>query len=331
MKNFADRIIDAVERKRSCVVVGLDPQLDSLPSELREKAQRSNSDAADAVLEFNRRVLRAVADHAAAVKPQSAFYEALGWEGVRAYAETIRAAHECGLLVIGDVKRGDIGSTAEAYAQGHLDLFQADAVTVNPYLGTDGVAPFLRRAGQGKGIFVLVKTSNPSSVELQDLELAGDPFDCAPALRSSAVSAGGEEQGRPEHGRTGEKLYERVAALVERWGAESRGESGYSAVGAVVGATFPAAAEKLRKLMPHAVFLVPGYGAQGATAADCRPCFDAAGRGAVVNSSRGIIFAWRKPGQLETPPDWESAVARAAAKMNAELNAECRMITEKVE
>ncbi|MGD1001336.1 MAG: orotidine-5'-phosphate decarboxylase [Candidatus Brocadiia bacterium] len=289
MKNFADRLIETVECKRTCVVVGLDPQLDSLPSDLREKARRSTADAADAVMEFNRRVLAAVADHAAAVKPQSAFYEALGWEGVRALAGTVRAAHDCGLLVIADVKRGDIGSTAEAYAQGHLDLLQADAVTVNPYLGIDGVAPFLKRARDGKGIFVLVKTSNPSSVDLQDLDASGA------------------------------KLYEKVAELVERWGGECRGECGYSAVGAVVGATFPAAAEKLRRLMPHALFLVPGYGAQGATAEDCRPCFDAQGRGAVVNSSRGIIFAYRRPDQPQAPPDWDSAVAGAAIKMKEEL------------
>jgi orotidine-5'-phosphate decarboxylase len=288
MKNFADRLIETVERKRTCVVVGLDPQLDSLPSDLREKARRSTAGAADAILEFNRRVIGAVADHAVAVKPQSAFYEALGWEGVRAFAETIRAARDRGLLVIADVKRGDIGSTAEAYAQGHLDLLQADAVTVNPYLGTDGIAPFIKRAKEGKGIFVLVKTSNPSSVELQDLDACGA------------------------------KVHEKVAELVERWGGECRGESGYSAVGAVVGATFPAAAEKLRRLMPHALFLVPGYGAQGATADDCRPCFDAHGRGAIVNSSRGIIFAWRRLDQAQTP-DWDLTVARAAAKMKEEL------------
>jgi orotidine-5'-phosphate decarboxylase len=289
MKNFADRLIETIERKRTCVVVGLDPQLDSLPTELRDKARRSNAEAADAILEFNRRVLHAVADHAAAVKPQAAFYEALGWEGMRAFAETIRAARDCGLLVIADVKRGDIGSTAEAYAQGHLDVLQADAVTVNPYLGLDGIAPFLKRAKDGKGIFVLVKTSNPSSVELQDLDAAGA------------------------------KLYEKVAELVERWGADCRGECGYSAVGAVVGATFPAAAEKLRRLMPHALFLVPGYGAQGATADDCRLCFDARGRGAVVNSSRGIIFAYRRPDQPQTPPDWDLTVAGAAVKMKEEL------------
>lgn len=285
MKNFADRLVAAIEQKRSCVVVGLDPKVDALPPELKERAQRSRADAAEAILDFNRRVLRAVAEHTVAVKPQSAFYEALGWEGVRAYAETIRAAHDNGLLVIGDVKRGDIGSTAEAYAEGHLDLFESDALTVNPYLGTDSIAPFVKRAPQGKGLFILVKTSNPSSCELQDLDAGGA------------------------------RVYERVADLVERWGAEARGARGYSAVGAVVGATYPEAAGALRARMPHAFFLVPGYGAQGATAADCRPCFDSSGLGAVVNSSRGIIFAFAKAPALP----WESAVAQAAERMKSEL------------
>ncbi len=285
MESFGDRLTEAMERKSSCVVAGLDPRTDALPDEFRARAGRSRADAAQAVLDFNLHVLDAVAPHCVAVKPQSAFYEALGWEGVRAYGETVRAARERGLLVIGDVKRGDIGSTAEAYAEGHLDLFDCDSVTVNPYLGADGIAPFLKRARAGKGVFVLVKTSNPSSVELQDLDCGGGP------------------------------VYERVAALVHAWGESSVGRSGYSAAGAVVGATFPDAAARLRGLMPRAVFLVPGYGAQGATARDCRPCFDARGRGAVVNSSRGILFAYGKSGGV----GWAEAVRDAARKMQEEL------------
>jgi orotidine-5'-phosphate decarboxylase len=284
MQNFADRLIEAIESKGSCVVVGLDPRLDSLPEGLRAGP---GATAAEAVLEFNRRVIRAVAPHAVAVKPQSAFYEALGWEGVRSYAETIRFAQEHELLVIADVKRGDIGSTAEAYAEAHLDRFGADAVTVNPYLGIDSIAPFVKRAKDGKGIFVLVKTSNPSSVDIQDLE-------------------SGER-----------KVYEHVADLVERWGAGCRGTSGYSAVGAVVGATFPQTAAELRRLMPHAIFLLPGYGAQGATAEDCRSSFDADGRGAIVNSSRGILYAFAKPEKAGLP--WEEYVAQAAERMRWEL------------
>jgi len=285
VQNFADRLTAAIDEKKSCVVVGLDPRIESLPAGLRDRAAQSAAAAADAVLEFNRRVIEAVAPHAVAVKPQAAFYEALGWEGFRAFGRTIRVAQEHGLLVIADVKRGDIGSTAEAYAKAHLDRLGADAVTVNPYLGADSIAPFLERAPQGKGIFALVKTSNPSSTEVQDL-LVGETT-----------------------------LYERVAALVDRWGHPHIGESGYSAACAVVGATFPKAAERLRQLMPRAIFLVPGYGAQGGGAEDCRPCFDANGHGAVVNSSRGILFAFREaPGV-----PWERAVGDAAKRMKGDL------------
>ena len=260
------------------------------PSELREKARRSTADAADAILEFNRRVLDAVAEHAAAVKPQSAFYEALGWEGVRAFAETIRAAHDCGLLVIADVKRGDIGSTAEAYAQGHLDLLQADAVTVNPYLGMDGIAPFLKRAKDGKGIFVLVKTSNPSSVELQDLDASGA------------------------------KLYEKVAELVERWGGDCRGRIRLQRRRRgrrrhVPGRRRETAPADAARAFPRPRLRRAGRDGRRLPARASTP----QGRGAVVNSSRGIIFAYRRPDQPQTPPDWDSTVARAAAKMKEEL------------
>ncbi len=289
MANFADRLISAVDDKRSCVVVGLDPRPDALPPGLRERATESAEGAAEAVLEFNQRVLDAVAPHVVAAKIQSAFYEALGWRGVRCYGETIVAAKKRGLLTIADVKRSDIGSTAEAYAKAHLDHFGADAVTVNPYLGSDGIAPFLKRTSEGKGLFVLVKTSNPSAAELQDLDSAGAP------------------------------LHERVAALVTQWGAGSRGEQGYSAAGAVVAATYPGAAARLRELMPDVIFLVPGYGAQGAAAEDCRPCFDKRGRGAIVNSSRGIIFAYAGVGRRSDP--WEESVEEAARHMKESLEA----------
>jgi orotidine-5'-phosphate decarboxylase len=289
MQNFADRLIEAVEDKRSCVVVGLDPHIESFPEDIRKDIGASSAEAAQAILKFNRQVISVIAEHAVAVKPQSAFYEALGWEGVRAYAETIKIAHEHDLLVIADVKRGDIGSTAEAYAKAHLDHFGADAVTVNPYLGTDSIQPFIKRTGAGKGIFVLVKTSNPSSTDIQDLDSGN------------------------------RKVYEHVADLVERWGATCRGASGYSAVGAVVGATFPDIAAGLRRVMPHAIFLLPGYGAQGATAEDCKSCFDADGRGAIVSSSRGIIYAHTK---AEKPGfSWDAYVAQAAGRMRQELEA----------
>ena len=285
MSNFADRLTAAIDEKQSCLVVGLDPRIDSLPPALRERAQGSADAAAEAVLEFNAKVIEAVAPHAVAVKPQVAFYEAIGWQGYRAFGETVRVAQDHGLLVISDVKRGDIGSTAEAYAQAHLGEFDADAVTVNPYLGTDSIAPFLEYAPKGKGIFVLVKTSNPSGAELQDLETGGV------------------------------MLHEQVGRLVEQWGEPHRGVCGYSAACAVVGATYPEAAGELRRQMPHTLFLVPGYGAQGGGAEGCRPCFDANGHGAVVNSSRGIIFAYNKV----ATDDWPQAVADAARAARDDL------------
>jgi orotidine-5'-phosphate decarboxylase len=267
------------------VVVGLDPDLGRMPPcvlpDLPDEAGDPAA-AARSVTDFNRAIIDAVADLVPAVKPQVAFYERLGLDGLEAYAATIEHAHRRGLLVIGDVKRGDIGSTAAAYAEGHLGEpppatgrsgLTADAVTVNPYLGRDGVAPFIECASRhGRGLFVLVKTSNPSSGELQDLAVAGD---------------GGHRT-----------LHEVVASLVARWGTEAGvGASGYSPVGAVVGATYPDHARRLRRLMPHAIFLVPGYGAQGGGAADVVPCFDRRGLGAVVSASRSVLYAWQRSGE----------------------------------
>lgn len=285
MAHFGDRLTAAIREKRSCVVVGLDPRVSRLPRPLRDRATRSREDAARAVVEFNRGVLEAVAPYAVAVKPQAAFYEELGWQGFKALEETVAAARRMGLLVIADMKRGDIGSTAAAYARACLDTLDADAVTVNGYFGSDGVAPFLEHVARGKGVFVLVKTSNPSSVEVQDVR-AGEQF-----------------------------VYERMADLVTQWSAGHIGREGYSAVGAVVGATFPAVIARLRAAMPHAILLLPGYGAQGATAGDCAGAFDANGLGAVVNSSRGIIFAYE-----DAPAaDWRTAVGNAARRMRDDL------------
>lgn len=293
--NFADRVMAATREKKSCVVVGLDPRADSLPAEFGLSPGKEIGDEriADAIVEFNRRVIRAVAPVAAAVKPQVAFYEQFGWHGMRAYAETIALAHEAGLIVIGDVKRSDIGATAEAYANAHLGKLNADAVTVNPYLGSDGIKPFTEFCKWGKGVFVLVKTSNPSSAELQDWP--------------------GE----------GQALFHRVAALVETWGAAHRGECGYSAVGAVVGATFPKVAAELRQAMPHTIFLLPGYGAQGADAEACRACFRSDGFGALVSSSRGVIFAWKSEPWRSRYGEakWEAAVQAAAIEMRDSLEA----------
>jgi len=248
-------------------------------------------------------VIQAVAPAAVAVKLQVAFYERFGLEGMRAYAQTIREARAAGLIVIGDVKRGDIGSTAEAYAMAHLpgpqeaawegeEQFHVDAVTVNPLLGSDGVLPFVERAARsGCGVFALVKTSNPSSSELQHLECSGRP------------------------------LYERLGELVERWGLPHVGRRGYSVLGAVVGATFPAELERLRGVAPHAPFLVPGYGAQGAGVREALPAFDTAGLGAIVSSSRGIIYAYERSPYVEQfgRADWQEAVRAAAECMRRGL------------
>lgn len=277
--HFADRLCVAIERLGSPVVVGLDPRLELLPEPLltacRCEFGATPRAAAEAFWRFNRAIIDAVHDVVPVVKPQVAFYERYGLDGMRVFAQTVAYARERGLLVIADAKRNDIGSTAEAYAEAFLGTptifgqaassdFAADALTVNGYLGSDGIRPFTEQGAQrGRGIFVLVKTSNASSGDLQDQLIDGQP------------------------------LYEHMGALVETWGKDYRGACGYSAVGAVVGATYPEQARRLRVLMPHTLFLVPGYGAQGATAADVVGSFDAKGLGAVINASRSIIFAYR--------------------------------------
>jgi orotidine-5'-phosphate decarboxylase len=289
--NFADRLLTAVEAKRSHVVVGLDPDYGSMPPELLAKYEDlvfadQNERVCECFREFLERLLDGLAEYAVAVKPQLAFFEALGYRGYRLYEDIVARAHESGYLVVSDAKRGDIGNTAEAYAKAHLDVVGADALTVNPYFGSDGLKPFLRRAEDGgKGLFVLVKTSNPSSVEVQDLVLT-----------------------------SGETLYRRVAALVEGWGASAVGEFGYSSVGIVVGATHPREAADLRRAFPRTPLLIPGYGAQGATAADLRGVFDASGTGAVVNSARAILYAYAKRGG-----DWLDAARAEAAAMREAL------------
>jgi orotidine-5'-phosphate decarboxylase len=301
--HFADRLVEATERKQSQVVVGLDPRMDMMPPEIVDGTDRTPCAAAAAILRFNERIIDAVAEVAVAVKVQIAFYERFGSEGLRAYAQTIRAARERHLLVIGDVKRNDIGSTAQAYADAHLPStessewevsgdFQADAITINPLFGSDGVEPFVVRAQQsGSGLFALVKTSNPSSGEIQDLQCPDQP------------------------------VYERIGALVEEWGNGLRGDSGYSLLGAVVGATYPEELQTLRHLMPHAIFLVPGFGAQGGGVDEVVGAFDSEGHGAVVNSSRGIIYAFRRKPGCEThgSENWDMAARDAAETMRRQI------------
>lgn len=299
--HFADRLCVAIERTGNPVVVGLDPRLESLPASIVTACRQEYGDtvqaAAEALWRFNRGIIDAVYDLVPAVKPQLAFYERYGIDGMRAFARTVAYARDAGLMVIADAKRNDIGSTADAYAdaflgasrvfdQGRRGDFAADALTVNAYLGGDGIRPFVERAYRhGNGLFVLLKTSNASSGELQDLLIEGRP------------------------------LYEHLGALIEVWGQESRGTCGYSAVGAVVGATYPEQGRRLRALMPHTLFLVPGYGAQGATAADVAGCFDAQGRGALVNAARSLIFAYRTaPYAARYQPEAYAAATRAATQ-----------------
>ena len=273
------RLIERMDETKAPVVVGLDPTLAIIPQSIQKKyydhVGESMEAAGEAILAFNKKLVDAVYDLIPAVKPQIAMYEAFGIPGLVAYKHTVDYCHDKGLLVIGDAKRGDIGSTSTAYANAHIGkvevgsksyhVFDEDFVTVNPYLGSDGVRPFIDVCNEeDRGIFILVKTSNPSSGEFQD-QLVG-------------------EDNRP--------LYELVAEKVAEWGEESM-DGDYSNVGAVVGATYPEMAEVIRDLIPKACILVPGYGAQGASGKDLRAFFNKDGRGAIVNSSRGIIAAYK--------------------------------------
>lgn len=305
------RLIREIQKKNAPIVVGLDPQMALIPQKLLDKNYQQYGQtlegAANAFWDFNRAIIDAVCDLIPAVKPQSAMYERLGLAGEAVYHKTISYARDKGLLVIGDIKRGDIGSTSAAYADGHLGLvtvgekvyapFGEDFATVNPYMGTDAVGPFVNVCkAQDKGIFVLVKTSNPSSGEFQDQILA----------------------------ETGKPLYESVAYMVEKWGEGTR-EDGYSDVGAVVGATYPRQGERLRKLMPHTYILVPGYGAQGGRGADLTHFFDRDGLGAIVNSSRGIIAAYQKDDYARFGAEhFAEASRQAVLDMLADINGALR-------
>ena len=294
-----DRLITKIAQTQNPTVAGLDPKLAYIPSYIKEecfaKYGKTLEGAAAALLEFNKGLIDALCDIVPAVKPQAAYYEMYGWQGVKALHDTIAYAQEKGMFVITDGKRNDIGATMEAYATAHLGEvevegesfapFGADALTVNGYLGTDGIKPLLKVCDEkDAGIFVLVKTSNPSSGELQDRELAD-----------------------------GDTIYRAMGKMCESWGEQLPGKYGYSGVGAVVGATYPAQLEELRKAMPHTFFLVPGYGAQGGAADDVAPAFDKRGLGAIVNSSRGIMCAWQKEGCDEH--EYAAAARREAIRM----------------
>lgn len=301
-----DRLIEKIVEMQNPTVAGLDPKLAFIPDFIKEEAYakygKTLEGAAEALLVYNKALIDALCDIVPAVKPQAAYYEMYGWQGVKALVETIQYAKSKGMYVITDGKRNDIGTTMEAYATAHLGLtdiegdsvsaFGADALTVNGYLGSDGITPVINVSKKmDTGMFVLVKTSNPSSGELQNLQLDNE-----------------------------ETIYLRMGNLCEEWGKELMGNYGYSGVGAVVGATYPEQLTELRKALPHTFFLVPGYGAQGGTADDIAGAFDSNGLGAIVNSSRGIMCAWQKEENCK-PEDFAQAARREAEKMKKLLTA----------
>ena len=279
--HFGDRLMAKISEMGTPICVGLDTKFDRVPEFLRKKYLEMYPDkleaAVNAILEFEKGIIDAVYNLVPAVKPQSACYELYGYHGMKVFGEICSYAKSKGLIVIGDVKRGDIGVTAESYSDAYLGntkigdeevkLYDLDAVTLSPYLGHDSIKPFVENGKKyGKGSFVLVKTSNKSSSDLQDVNFL--------------------------HNGVETYLHEIVGQYVDSWGADEIGESGFSSVGAVVGATFPEQAKRLRELMPNTIFLVPGYGAQGGSAKDVKNCFNENGEGALINSSRGICMAY---------------------------------------
>lgn len=295
-----DLLIDKIIEKNNPSVVGLDPRLSYVPDfitkEAFEKYGETPKAVAESFYEFNKFIIDAVADIVPAVKPQIAMYEQYGACGIESYIKTVEYAKEKGLIVIGDVKRGDIASTAEAYSDGHIgrvavgentyEIFKEDFITLNPYLGFDSVEPFLKNCRDfDKGLFMLIKTSNASSGDIQDLFVEGKPT--ANQYETSAADSDAKNTGFYNQ----IPLYEKVGGLVAKWGESLIGKHGYSAVGGVVGATYPEQGKKLRSLLPHTFFLVPGYGAQGGKSSDLKMCFGKGIVGAIVNSSRGIIAA----------------------------------------
>ncbi|MGA8904835.1 MAG: orotidine-5'-phosphate decarboxylase [Candidatus Bathyarchaeia archaeon] len=306
MDNFADRLIDAVKRKGNPCVVGLDPRVDQMPNFITDAlTEKSPESVRQAIAHFHRTVLDVAAQLVPAVKPQIAFYEQYGLGGILAFMDTIQMAKERGLIVIVDAKRNDVAATAEAYANAFLGrtrlpwgdepVFDADCVTISPFLGRDSLNPFLKACSKyGKGVFILVKTSNPGSRDLQDVKEA--------------------ESGQP--------IYVRLARTVAELGQEMIGKNGYSSVGAVVGATFPEQAKELRQLMPRSIILVPGYGSQGGTAQDAAKCFNPDGLGAVVNASRSITYTFQTPNISEK--EYAHLVRNNVEKMAAELNTAIR-------
>lgn len=296
-----DSLISKITDMQNPTVLGLDPKLDYIPADLKNEAYRAHGKtlegAADALLRFNKALIDAVHDIIPAVKPQAAYYEMYGWQGVRTLAETISYAHSKNMFVIVDGKRGDIGSTMEAYADGWLGItevegnpftpFGGDALTVNGYLGSDGIEPLIKVCqNHGKGIFVLVKTSNPSSGELQDIKI------------------------------NDQTVYETMASLCDKWGEALPGKHGYNGVGVVIGATYPEQLVELRRKFPRLFFLIPGYGAQGGSGSSVAGAFDKNGMGAIVNASRSMMCAWQKAPNLSLA----EATRAEAIRMKADIS-----------
>lgn len=308
---FIDRLIQAIEAKNSRICVGLDPHLNHLPDYLIDQEEVAKAETRDeflqrmgqVIVEFNKEIIDQVAPYTAVVKPQMAFYEQLGLPGLKALQATVTAAKKAGLLVILDGKRNDIGSSAAGYHQAYLrkvypksrefkaGFFQVDALTINPYLGWEGIKPFL--ADEKRGVFALLRTSNPGAEELQGVSLS-----------------------------SGEKYYQFLGSKLQEWGNDYQGDTGYSNLGAVVGATCPEELVQLREAVPRVFFLIPGYGAQGGGAADVVGGFDAKLRGGIVNSARSIIFAYQQENYREKykPKDFAPAAGEAARKMRDEIN-----------
>ena len=303
MKNIIDQLIDKIKIMQNPTVIGLDPRYEMLPKCVKEKYLETLEGVGQAIIEYNKALIDEICDVIPAIKPQIAFYEMYGIPGIQAFKETCEYAKQKGMFVIADIKRGDIGSTAQGYSNAYLEktkigeneqsLYDIDFVTVNPYMGTDCVKPFIEDCKKyNKGLFILVKTSNPSSGELQDVKLE-----------------------------SGEEVYTRVAKYVENWGEELRGEYNYSSISAVVGATYPEQLKQLRKVAPHTYFLIPGYGAQGGKAEDIALGFDENGLGGIVNASRSLMCAYKSDiwkNKFEEK-DYAKATRAEALRMKEEL------------
>ena len=304
MKNAIDILIEKIKQTNNPTVMGLDPRYEMIPEYIRKKYDETLEGVSKAIIEFNKKLIDATYDIIPAVKPQIAFYEMYGLEGMKAFEETCKYAKEKGMIVIADIKRSDIGTTAQAYSNAFLgktkignieeSIYDVDFVTLNPYMGIDSIKPFIEDCKKyNKGVFILAKTSNPSSGDLQDVRLEN-----------------------------GEEVYIKIAKLIEKWGEELIGKYGYSSISAVVGATYPKQLEEIRKVAKHTYFLIPGYGAQGGKAEDIAYGFDKNGLGGIVNATRSLMGAYKSEMWKDkyTEDKYAEATRQEAIRMRDELN-----------